>query len=569
MKTQGCTTCSTAASLLTTTSPSPLNLPLPCSSSAVDPGGRVEYCTPDTSFTHLTVHSGAGEVYVGAVNQVLKLSSDLTLLRSHETGPVEDNDRCYPPPSVQTCAHRLYRHCLHTTLGRSDNVNKLLLVDYSENRLLACGTKWQGVCQFLRLDDLFNLGEPHLQKEHYVSGGSDPNGMAGLILDKDNRGSNPDSQKPVQGNSRLYIGASVSRTHQYYPSLSHRKLLPDVDSNDMLSLVYQDEFVSSQIKIPEDTLKVYPDFNIHYVYTFSSGFYVYFVTLQLDTELTPKSSSSSSCHCSKSEADPGRETFYTTKIVRMCSDDPKFFSYVEFPLGCTKDGVDYRVVQAAFKQKPGKKLALQLGLGEDEDVLLVLFSQGQQNRSNTDTVLCLFTLRDINQAITEKIRSCYRGMGRLSVPWLLGKELSCITAPVEIGEHFCGMDFNQPLGGDRVIQGHPLHQDRTQGMGAVAGCTYGEDTLIFVGTRTGHLKKLRVDSASNSQDALLYETLNVTEREPILRDMGLSPDCRFIYVLSQNQVTRLPVESCDRYSSCSECVGSRDPHCSWCLLSNK
>uniref|UniRef100_A0AAV2KLP6 Sema domain-containing protein n=1 Tax=Knipowitschia caucasica TaxID=637954 RepID=A0AAV2KLP6_KNICA len=132
--------------------------------------------------------------------------------------------------------------------------------------------------------------------------------------------------------------------------------------------------------------------------------------------------------------------------------------------------------------------------------------------------------------------------------------------PVEIGEHFCGMDFNQPLGGDRVIQGHPLHQDRTQGMGAVAGCTYGEDTLIFVGTRTGHLKKLRVDSASNSQDALLYETLNVTEREPILRDMGLSPDCRFIYVLSQNQVTRLPVESCDQYGSCLDCVGSGDPH---------
>lgn len=58
-------------------------------------------------------------------------------------------------------------------------MNKLLLVDYTGSRLVACGSIWQGVCQFLRLDDLFKLGEPHHRKEHYLSGAKEPDGMAG------------------------------------------------------------------------------------------------------------------------------------------------------------------------------------------------------------------------------------------------------------------------------------------------------------------------------------------------------------------------------------------------------
>lgn len=63
----------------------------------------------------------------------------------------------------------------------SDNVNKLLLVDYTGNRLVACGSIWQGVCQFLRLEDLFKLGEPHHRKEHYLSGAREADGMAGKL----------------------------------------------------------------------------------------------------------------------------------------------------------------------------------------------------------------------------------------------------------------------------------------------------------------------------------------------------------------------------------------------------
>uniref|UniRef100_A0AAY4DK46 Sema domain-containing protein n=1 Tax=Denticeps clupeoides TaxID=299321 RepID=A0AAY4DK46_9TELE len=501
----------------------------------------------DTSLTHLAVHRRTGNVYVGAVNHVYKLSANLTELRSHMTGPVGDNGKCYPPPSVRACAHKL---------EPSDNVNKLLLVDYAGNRLVACGSIWQGVCQFLRLEDLFKLGEPHHRKEHYLSGAREADGMAGVVLGDDYGAGGEKKRK--KGSSRLFIGAAIDGKSEYFPTLSSRKLVADEESDNMFSLVYQDEFVSSQIKIPSDTLSLYPAFDIYYVYGFSSRTYIYFLTLQLDTQLT--------------QMDATGEKFFTSKIVRMCSNDTEFYSYVEFPLGCTKDGVEYRLVQAAYKHRPGRMLAQALGLSEDDDVLFVVFSQGQKNRANPprETVLCLFTLHQINLAMRERIKSCYRGEGKLTLPWLLNKELPCIHTPKQIGDDFCGLVLNQPLGGLRVIEGMPVFDDRTDGMAAVAAYTYGGHSVVFVGTRSGHLKKIRVDGIPPaSQSALLYETVTVSEGNPILRDMVFSPDYQYIYLLSDKQVSRVPVERCTQYTTCRDCLGSGDPHCGWCVLHNK
>lgn len=182
-----------------------------------------------------------------------------------------------------------------------------------------------------------------------------------MVVGEDDWTADPKRKKPAKGGSRLFIGAAIDGKSEYFPTLSSRKLVADEESVNMFSLVYQDEFVSSQIKIPSDTLSLYPAFDIYYVYGFSSRTYVYFLTLQLDTQLT--------------QMDAGGEKFFTSKIVRMCSNDTEFYSYVEFPLGCTKDGVEYRLVQAAYKQKPGRRLAQALGLSEDDDVLFVIFSQ--------------------------------------------------------------------------------------------------------------------------------------------------------------------------------------------------
>ncbi|XP_033705095.1 plexin-A3 isoform X5 [Tursiops truncatus] len=491
------------------------------------------FSVTDTSLTHLAVHRVTGEVFVGAVNRVFKLAPNLTELRVHVTGPVEDNARCYPPPSMRVCAHRL---------APVDNVNKLLLIDYAARRLVACGSIWQGICQFLRLDDLFKLGEPHHRKEHYLSGAQEPDSMAGVIVEQG------------QGPSKLFVGTAVDGKSEYFPTLSSRKLIGDEDGADMFSLVYQDEFVSSQIKIPSDTLSLYPAFDIYYVYGFVSASFVYFLTLQLDTQQTL--------------LDTAGEKFFTSKIVRMCSGDSEFYSYVEFPIGCSWRGVEYRLVQSAHLAKPGLLLAQALGVPADEDVLFTIFSQGQKNRASPprQTILCLFTLSSINAHIRRRIQSCYRGEGTLALPWLLNKELPCINTPMQINGNFCGLVLNQPLGGLHVIEGLPLLADSTDGMASVAAYPYQQHSVVFIGTRSGSLKKVRVDG---SQEAHLYETVPVVDGSPILRDLLFSPDHRHVYLLSEKQVSQLPVETCEQYPSCAACLGSGDPHCGWCVLQHR
>ncbi|KAJ8369608.1 hypothetical protein SKAU_G00096360, partial [Synaphobranchus kaupii] len=161
-----------------------------------------------------------------------------------------------------------------------------------------------------------------------------------------------------------------------------------------------------------------------------------------------------------------------------------------------------------------------------------------------------------------------RGEGKLSLPWLLNKELTCINSPLQINDNFCGQDFNQPLGGTTTIEGTPLFTDKDDGMTSVAAYDYHGNTVAFAGTRSGRIKKILVNSVSPAQPPLLYENMVVSEGASILPDMHFSPDYHHIYTLTDKQVTRVPVESCEQYSSCAECLDSRDPHCGWCVLHN-
>ncbi|XP_041655244.1 plexin-A1-like isoform X1 [Cheilinus undulatus] len=505
------------------------------SKSTPPPTSLLSFSPPEGGLTHLVVHNKTGEVYLGAVNWIYKLSSNLTKLRSHVTGPVTDNPRCYPPPGVQSCPHELVQ---------TSNVNKLLLLDAAHNRLIACGSTSQGICQFLRLDDLFKLGEPHHRKEHYLSSVAEAGTMSGVVISPDIFG----------GGGKLFVGTPIDGKSEYFPTLSSRKLMSNEENADMFSFVYQDEFVSSQLKIPSDTLSKFPAFDIYYIYGFNSEQFVYYLTLQLDTQLTSPDASS--------------EQFFTSKIVRLCVDDPKFYSYVEFPIGCTKDGVEYRLVQDAYLARPGTRLARSLGIQEHEEVLFTVFAQGQKNRAKPpkESALCLFTMRRIKEKIKERIQSCYRGEGKLSLPWLLNKELACINSPLQIDDNFCGQDFNQPLGGTTAIEGIPLYVDKDDGMTSVAAYDYRGNTVVFTGTRNGRMKKILVNSVV--QPALLYENVMVSNGSPILRDMLFSPDHQYLYALTDKQVTRVPVESCEQYTSCGACLGSGDPHCGWCVLHN-
>ncbi|KAA0720979.1 Plexin-A4 Precursor [Triplophysa tibetana] len=356
---------------------------------------------PEWTFNHLAVDRSNGNVFLGAVNRIYKLSPELDVQVSHQTGPEEDNRNCYPPRIVQPCSEPL-------TL--TNNVNKMLLMDYRENRLLACGSLYQGICKLLRLDDLFKLGEPFHKKEHYLSGVNESGSVFGVIVSYGD--ASPD---------KLFVATAVDGRPEYFPTISSRKLTRNSEEDGMFAYVFHDEFVASMIKIPSDTFTVVPDFDIYYIYGFSSGNFVYFLTLQPEMGGGPTTGSSAA----------GREQVYTSKLVRLCKDDTAFNSYVEVPVGCVKDGVEYRLLQAAYLSKAGSILARSLGVGPDDDILYAVFSKGQKRRpkeSSQESALCVFTLKEINERIKDRLQSCYKGEGTLDLAWLKVKDISCSSA---------------------------------------------------------------------------------------------------------------------------------------------
>lgn len=40
------------------------------------------------------------------------------------------------------------------------------------------------------------------------------------------------------------------------------------------------------------------------------------------------------------------------------------------------------------------------------------------------------------------------------------------------------------------------------------------------------------------------------------------------FLIRLHQVAQVPVEACEQYGTCAECLSSGDPHCGWCVLYN-
>ena len=62
--------------------------------------------------------------------------------------------------------------------------------------------------------------------------------------------------------------------------------------------------------------------------------------------------------------------------------------------------------------------------------------------------------------------------------------------PVPIDDNFCGLDINQPLGGSVPVDGVTLFTSSRDRMTSVASYVYNGYSVVFVGTKTGKLKKV-------------------------------------------------------------------------------
>lgn len=67
----------------------------------------------------------------------------MDIVATATTGPRNDSKEC----SINECTQNLTRKL-------TDNINKVLLIDYSTSRLITCGSLFQGICSVRSLQNI-------------------------------------------------------------------------------------------------------------------------------------------------------------------------------------------------------------------------------------------------------------------------------------------------------------------------------------------------------------------------------------------------------------------------------
>ena len=469
---------------------------------------------------HLVVDKNTGRVYVGAINRLYQLSPDLVLVVKEVTGPKSDSTAC----SMLDCPREAQKRPV-------DNVNKALVIDYTTTRLISCGSLFQGMCTVRNLHNISDVVQE--VKEPVVANNATASTVAFIAPGPPNP---PVSQV-------MYVGVTFTGNSPYrseVPAVSSRSL----DKDKMLNIAEAAVTTGTRMYVNSLSRERYP---INYIYGFSSGGFSYFLTTQMKNTET---------------------AIYLSKLVRVCQDDEHYYSYTEIPINCTSDERIYNLVQAAYVGKAGSVLAGDLGITAQDDVLFAVFAESDGPNSDVPrphSALCVYSLKAIRRKFMSNIQKCFSGEGQRGLEFISPSH-KCISTKLQtIGEDFCGLDVNTPLGGEEPMGATAVLTFETH-LTAVAATSTGDYTVVFVGTNKGHLKKVVVESSTL---ALEYGDLEIDPGSPVNPDLLFDSQLMHLYVLTEKKVSKVKVQECSVYKTCWDCLGAKDPYCGWCSLENK
>ena len=135
----------------------------------------------------------------------------------------------------------------------------------------------------------------------------------------------------------------------------------------------------------------------------------------------------------------------------------------------------------------------------------------------------------------------------------------------QIGEQFCGLDVNTPLGGELPITQSPVLTFDSL-LTSVTATSTGDFTVAFLGTAEGSLKKAVVESANSGIE---YADIPIAPATSVRSDLLFDLKRDHVYVMTDKKLSKVKVQDCEQYSDCNQCLGARDPYCGWCSLENK
>lgn len=475
-------------------------------------------------FNNLVIDKVTGRVYVGAVNKLYQLSPDLDLTVSAITGPKQDSPKCSVLPDC------------NEEKKLTNNVNKALVIDYAESRLLECGSLFQGICTVRNLRNISKVERS--VREPVVANNATASTVAFIAPGPPN--------PPIT--QVLYVGVTYTPNGPFrseVPAVSSRSL----DSNSLFEIAETAVTTGTRMHVNSLARELYA---INYVHGFSSEGFSYFLTTQMkQTNPSP----------------------FQSKLVRVCHDDRDYYSYTEIPIECISEtpSRDYNLVQAAFVGKPGSDLAADLGITAQDDVLYAVFSESDSqegditSKPSDKSALCVYSLKSIRRKFMQNIQRCFSGIGSRGLDFI-SPSIQCIgTKLTQIGQDFCGLDVNTPLGGELPIVTKPVLTFDAHVTGVTATST-GDYTVAFLGTGEGTLKKVVIESSTSGVE---YANIPIVPGHAVNSDLVFDLKQNHVYVMTDKKVSKMKVQDCSVYRDCGQCLGSKDPYCGWCSLENK
>ncbi|XP_012668644.1 plexin-B3 [Otolemur garnettii] len=453
------------------------------------------FSAPNTTFNHLALAPSQGTLYVGAVNHLFQLSSELQLQALAVTGPVIDSPDCVPFRDPAECPQAQL----------TDNANQLLLVSDQTQELVACGQVRQGVCEKRRLG---NVAEVLYQAEdpgdgQFVAANIPGVATVGLVV-------------PFPSQDLLLVARGLAgKLSAGVPPLTVRQLAgPQPFSSEGLGRLVVGDF---------------SDYNNSYVGAFADTRSAYFVFRRRGA---------------RAQAE------YHSYVARVCLGDANLYSYVEVPLTCQGQGL----IQAAFLV-PG--------------TLLGAFAPGPRR---AQAALCTFPLADLDRNMERARRLCYTTGGRspsgteeATVEY--GVTSRCVTLPIDSPESYpCGDEHTpSPIASRQPLEAQPLLQ-LDQPISAVVALQTDGHMIAFLGDAQGQLHKVFL----NGSQGQVYNSQQVGPP-----GLAISPDLlvdssgSHLYVLTAQQVDRVPVAACPQFPDCPSCLQAQDPLCGWCVLQGR
>ncbi|XP_030587480.1 hepatocyte growth factor receptor [Archocentrus centrarchus] len=487
-----------------------------------------------------------GVIYVGAVNRIYALAPNLTKLSEYRTGPLLANETCGQKQSGTSSG------------GRVDNHNIALVVENIYDKgLYSCGSADNGVCRRHVLDD--GASPKTIDEEVYCFANKVSLGT-GQPIDSDVVVSPSGSQvlnvesnviKFFVGNSEIPGRGNISGSAKHLHTISLRKMKTSQNGFTFFSNTSYMDLIPS----------LRGNYYLRYVYSFHSGPFTYFLTVQRVSK--------------DSQA-------YHSRIVRMCSTDFVIRRYVEMPLECistdkrrrrsVKDVKVFNILQAAYVTKAGidPELQKQVKVEEGDDVLFAAFAQGKPNspEPTPNSAVCVMSLKHINNMFKAYMDRCntvdpYHFTG--------SDKKSCynVTSSDDCDPHegiHEGKESTYRLQVTQFVQRLEYwHKDLTNTLvtSITVAPVHGR-AVVYLGTIDG-----RQIQVLFSRFASPHVNIHLDSR-PVISSVALldadHPDGA-ILMATGNKITKVPLigPGCGQLTTCTSwLLSSRVTECGWC-----